>query len=86
MRQITLRLICFILLITQFSVFNLAQRTSQLRKQPDYSKLTLRPIERELKAGEVHTYSLQLEAGQSAEIIVDQDNVGENGAGLKLKL
>lgn len=72
MRHLTFRLLFFVLVIIQLSAFNLAQtkpeQASQLLEQA-------KPIERELKGGEVHTYSVKLEAGQFAGVIADQRGI-----------
>jgi CHAT domain-containing protein/Tfp pilus assembly protein PilF len=72
MNQITLHLICFVLLITQLSVFNFAQtRPEQLNQPLELGK----PIERELKGGEVHAYTFKPEAGQFVSIVVEQRGI-----------
>jgi CHAT domain-containing protein/tetratricopeptide (TPR) repeat protein len=72
MKQITLRLICFSLLITQLPVFNIAQtRPDQMSQQLEQGK----PIERELKGGEIHAYTFKPEAGQFVSIVVNQRGI-----------
>jgi CHAT domain-containing protein/uncharacterized protein HemY len=72
MKHLTFRLLFFVLIIIQLSVFNFAQT------KPDETSLRLeqgKPVERELKGGEVHVYSIQLKAGQLLNLIVDQRGI-----------
>ncbi len=68
MRQPAFRMLFFVLLIIQLSVFNLAQSTNQPLEQG-------KPVERELKGGEVHAYSIQLKSNQLLNLIVDQRGI-----------
>lgn len=71
MKRLTFRLICFVLLLGQLSFNNFAQT------QPDsISRLEQgKPIEHELKGGDSHFYSIRLEKGQFAGIVVDQRGI-----------
>ncbi len=72
MRQPTFRLLFFVLIIIQLSVFNFAQtKADQANQRLEQAK----PIERELKGGEVHAYTFKPEAGQFAGIVVDQRGI-----------
>jgi CHAT domain-containing protein/predicted negative regulator of RcsB-dependent stress response len=72
MKHTAFRLLCFILLITQLSLFNSGQTKPDAASQPlEQGK----PIERELKGGEVHVYSVQLKADQFLNLIVDQRGI-----------
>ncbi len=72
MRYYSFRLLFAVLLITQLSVFNLAQIKQDAANQPlEQGK----PIERELKGGEIHNYIFKPEAGQFVAIIVDQRGI-----------
>jgi tetratricopeptide (TPR) repeat protein len=72
MREPAFRLLFFVLLITQLSVFTFAQtkpeQSSQLLEQT-------KPIERELKGGEAHTYSIEIKAAQLLKLIVEQRGI-----------
>jgi hypothetical protein len=68
MKQPTFRLLFFVLLIVQLSVFTLAQSINQPLEQG-------KPVERELKGGESHAYTFKPEAGQFAAIVVDQRGI-----------
>ena len=68
MREPAFRLLFFVLLIIQLSVFTFAQtKPEQASQRLEQGK----PVERELKGGEAHAYSIQVEAGQFAELIVE---------------
>ncbi|MDQ3750171.1 MAG: CHAT domain-containing protein, partial [Acidobacteriota bacterium] len=72
MRQPTFRLLLFVLIITQLSVFNFAQtKPEQASQRLEQGK----PVERELKGGEVHTYSIQVKAAQLLRLIVEQRGI-----------
>jgi hypothetical protein len=72
MRHAAFRLLFYVLLTTQLSLFNFAQtkpeQASQMLEQG-------KPIERELKGGEVHTYSIPLKAGQFFNVTVNQRGI-----------
>ncbi len=76
MRQPTFRLLFFVLIIIQLSVFNHAQIKQESANQQIASKLEKGvPIERELKGGEVHAYAITLDAGQFVKTVVDQRGI-----------
>ncbi|MCY7377147.1 MAG: CHAT domain-containing protein [Pyrinomonadaceae bacterium] len=68
MKQPTFRLLFFVLIIIQLSIFNFAQSTNQPLEQG-------KPVERELKGGETHAYSIQLKTNQLLNLIVDQRGI-----------
>jgi hypothetical protein len=76
MRQPTFRLLFFVLVIIQPSVFNFAQNKPEPTSQQLATKLEQgKPVERELKGGEVHAYSIQLKASQLLNLTVDQRGI-----------
>ncbi len=70
MKQFAFRSISLILLLSQLSFFNLAQ-TEQANQLLEQGK----PIERELKGGEVQNFVFRAEAGQFVNIVVDQRGI-----------
>ena len=71
----TKRTIAAVLLFVQSSIpFALSQSAKRPAPSP-FPTLTQRPIEREIRSGEVHTYSFELDSGKSAEIRADQTTV-----------
>ena len=71
MKRFAFRSICLVLLISQLSFVNFTQIKPDTISQLELGK----PIERELKGGEVHAYSIQLTTGQFAAIVVDQRGI-----------
>ncbi len=74
MRYHRFRLLFAVLLINQLFVFNFAQTAPDARGQ-QAALVQGKPIERELKGGEVHTYSIQVKAAQLLKLIVDQRGI-----------
>jgi CHAT domain-containing protein/Tfp pilus assembly protein PilF len=72
MKHSAFRLICFILLLTQLSVFDSAQTKPDATSQPLEPG---KPIERELKGGEIHIFSFVAEANQLLNLLVDQRGI-----------
>ena len=72
MKQIALRLICFVLLVSQLPVFILGQAASEQISQPLEKGAK---VERELKGSEAHAYTFRSEAGQFVSIVVDQRGI-----------
>src|SRR5687767_5848320 len=59
-------------------IFTLAIHSSfaQQAAQPDVHRLVLgKPVDRELKGGETHSYDLALQAGQFLDLVVDQRGI-----------
>ncbi len=79
MKPLMFRLICFILLTSQLSGFNLAQAKSDSTTEfaQDESRVLEKgvPIEREFRRGQVHTYKVTLAAGQYLKVLVTQHEV-----------
>jgi tetratricopeptide (TPR) repeat protein len=72
MREPAFRLLFFVLLVIQLSLFNFAQtKPEQASQRLEQGK----PIERELKGGDVHAYSIPLTAGQFCDLIVEQRGI-----------
>jgi CHAT domain-containing protein/Tfp pilus assembly protein PilF len=70
MKQTAFRLICFVLLVTLLPAVNLSQTRTDLDVAPDTVRLEPgNRLDRELKAGEEHIYTVKLEGGRFAIVI-----------------
>jgi CHAT domain-containing protein len=78
MKEPALRLLFLVLIIIQLSIFNFAQtKPEQASQQLEHGK----PIERELKGGEIHSYTFQLAKNQRCAI-----NFIQRGINIKVDL
>src|SRR5687767_12794309 len=79
MKQLTFRLICFILLTAQLSIFNFAQTTPESISKPQQNESRVLeegiPVEREFRRGQIHNYKVTLAAGQYLKVLVTQREV-----------
>jgi CHAT domain-containing protein len=79
MKKLTFRLICFILLITQLPIFNLAQTNDSFTFKPEQNKSRVLEkgvsVEREVRSGQIHNYKVTLAAGQYLKVLVAQREV-----------
>jgi CHAT domain-containing protein len=70
MKQIALRLICFVLLAAHLPVFNFAQTQTDLTNKQTVSNLELsKNLDREIKGGEEHIYTIKFETGRFSIVI-----------------
>jgi hypothetical protein len=82
MTRYAIRLICFILLIFQFSLLNFAQNNPQtINRQKTIRLESEKPVQGELKSGEVHVYTFPLTPAQSCII-----NIIEYGIDLRVDI
>ncbi len=73
---VTVRLICIVLLATQHAVLSFAQTNIDPTTQTPSLLEPDKPIEGELKGGDIHLYTLEPKAGQFVSVVVVQRTVG----------